>query len=171
MTLNVIVSIFQKCDVTHQIDKNQRKSNILLVFISKWRCLRRSPQEERWCWAGQTTLKKKSNIWVCSIFPWAWKVTFGFAQLQHIPMKSELTVHLFFWDPSAENLSSTLLEQQPPLAFWFQQQPLSRYPWPFLEPGRGWFVVHDHLICVSQTSLSFQPVEEPPWLQSQPRHV
>ena len=43
MTLNVIVSIFQKCDVTfletHRIDKNQRKSKILLVVDNCHACV------------------------------------------------------------------------------------------------------------------------------------
>ena len=114
---------------------------------SEGRGLHRSPQQERWRWEGSNSLKKKSYIWVC--------------------MKRELMVHLFPEDPTAGTLSSTLLEQPPPLAFRFQQQPLSRprrLPRPFSEPGRGWFVVN-------QNSFSFQPVEEPPWLQSQPRHV
>ena len=66
------------------------------------------------------------------------KLHFG---LQHIPMKSEFMVHLFLEEPSAETLSSTLLEQPPPLAFdRFQQQSLSRprsLPLPFSEPVRG----------------------------------
>ena len=117
----IVMSLFL---VRYQIDKSKRKSNILLVEVNGDACV--DPHNKK----GDAGQDKQL---------WRRKVTFGFAQLQlqHIPMKNKLMVHLFSGDPSARTLSNTLLEQPPPLSCRFQQEPLSRprsLPQPFSEP-------------------------------------
>ena len=85
-----------------------------------------------------------------------------------------LKIHLWPEDFADRSFSSIFLQQPPvsppPPPCCFQWLPRPPYPQPCSKPGI--YFVHDHSKCTNHNiKCSLQPPEEPPWLQSQPRHA